>query len=264
MAKDVIAWTPETKLQATERVNEITNIVNKELKTIDKGYITIAPLINEVYTKELFILAGYSNMDKYCKAEFNMSHGTQCGLRKVYNRYLDEKTGDIGEKYKEYGYTKLLAIMDAEKDFESVGINPFEEFKPDMTLREMKETLSLKLEEKKKSDENAIDTSATEVEKKKENGAPENGAPENGAPENGAPENGAPEDSATNEARKAVFNDILNTLKSDIEDMRDYLKDDINEVKTCADTIKGQIATLEKTYNKAHATATVKDTKKNK
>jgi hypothetical protein len=46
--------------------------------------------------------------------------------------------------------------------------------------------------------------------------------------------------------------------------MRDYLKNDINEVKTCADTIKGQIATLEKTYNKAHAIATPKDNKKNK
>ena len=250
MAKEVIAWTPETKALATERVNEITNIVNKELKTIDKGYITIAPLINEVYTKELFILAGYSNMDKYCKAEFNMSHGTQCGLRKVYNRYLDEKTGDIGEKYKEYGYTKLLAIMDSEKDFESVGINPFEEFTPDMTLREMKETLSLKLEEKKKSDDNAIDTSATEVDKKSKNDAPES---------NKNP--GQKEDNATEEARVAVFEDILNMLKNDIEDMRDYLKNDINEVKTCADTIKGQIATLEKCYNKAHATATPKKNK---
>lgn len=254
MAKNnVIAWTPETKALATERVNEITSIVNKELKTIDKGYITIAPLINEVYTKELFILAGYSNMDKYCKAEFNMSHGTQCGLRKVYNRYLDENTGDIGEKYKEYGYTKLLAIMDSEKDFESVGINPFEEFTPDMTLREMKETLSLKLEEKKKSDENAIDTSATEVDKKNKNGAPKNDTSENGTSDN-----------ATNEWREETFDDILKILKEDIDHMRDFLKNDINEVKTCADTIKGQIATLEKCYNKAHATATVKDTKKNK
>ena len=253
MAKEIIAWTPETKALATERVNEITSIVNKELKTIDKGYITIAPLINEVYTKELFILAGYSNMDKYCKAEFNMSHGTQCGLRKVYNRYLDEKTGDIGEKYKEYGYTKLLTIMDSEKDFESAGINPFEEFTPDMTLREMKETLSLKLEEKKKSDDNAIDTTATEVDKKKENSAPKNS------------ENpGQKEDSAILEAREVTFDDILKILKEDIDHMRDYLKNDINEVKTCADTIKGQIATLEKTYNKAHAIAAVKDTKKNK
>lgn len=260
MAKDVIAWTPETKALATERVNEITSIVNKELKTIDKGYITIAPLINEVYTKELFILAGYSNMDKYCKAEFNMSHGTQCGLRKVYNRYLDESTGDIGEKYKEYGYTKLLAIMDSEKDFESVGINPFEEFTPDMTLREMKETLSLKLEEKKKSDDKAIDTTATEVDKKKNN-----------TPENS--ENpGQKEDNVTAEAREETFNDILQILMIDIDHMRDFLKNDINEVRTCADNLKGFAKTLEACYNKAHATATikepvkepVKDAKKNK
>lgn len=255
MAKDVIAWTPETKALATERVNEITSIVNKELKTIDKGYITIAPLINEVYTKELFILAGYSNMDKYCKAEFNMSHGTQCGLRKVYNRYLDEKTGDIGEKYKEYGYTKLLAIMDSEKDFKNAGINPFEEFKPDMTLREMKETLSLKLEEKKKDqDENAVDTTAKDV----ENNAPKNSASEN----NKNP--GQKEDNGTTEAREESFNDILQILMIDIDHMRDFLKNDINEVRTCADNVKGYLKTLEACYNKAHATATPKDPKKNK
>lgn len=259
MAKNnVVAWTPESKALATERVNEITNIVNKELKTIDKGYMTIAPLINEVYSKELFILAGYSNMDKYCKAEFNMSHGTQCGLRKVYNRYLDESTGDIGEKYKEYGYTKLLTIMESEKDFESVGINPFEEFTPEMTIREMKETLSLKLAEKAKDqDTNAIDTTATEVDNKSKNKAAGNAS----AP---VEADSASLSAMPDDERQESFNNILEGLRADIDHMRDFLKNDINEVKTCADTIKGQLATLEKTYNKAHATATPKDTKKNK
>lgn len=247
MAKNnVVAWTPESKALATERVNEITNIVNKELKTIDKGYMTIAPLINEVYSKELFILAGYSNMDKYCKAEFNMSHGTQCGLRKVYNRYLDESTGDIGEKYKEYGYTKLLTIMESEKDFESVGINPFEEFTPEMTIREMKETLSLKLAEKAKDqDTNAIDTTATEVDNKSENKTASNNATE--------VDNASA--TAITESREESFNDYLAKVKQATADLSAFSSNEPKEVVQVIDTILGYIKTLEKTYNKVHATA---------
>ena len=43
-----------------------------------------------------------------------------------------------------------------------------------------------------------------------------------------------------------------------------FAKNEPKEVVQVIDTILGYIKTLEQTYSKAHATATVKDTKKNK
>ena len=263
MAKknEVVKRTPEMLAKAQERMTVIDTTIEDHLNGINKGYLSIAPLIAEVYDNDYFVVKGYKNIDQYAEAEHAMSHGTVSGLRKVFARFGSTKENEDGtktytipEKYTEWGYTKLLLIASDEQKFKDAGIEPFEVFTSDMTIKAMKDALSLKLEEKaKKQDENAIDTTASEVEKKKKDGAPEDGAPENGAPDND-----------TAEWREETFDDILKVLREDIDHMRDFLQNDINEVKTCADTIKGQIATLEKTYNKAHATATIKDTKKNK
>lgn len=258
MAKnEVVKKTPEMLAKAQERMIAIDASIEEHLNLANKGYLGIAPLIAEVYDNEYYVVKGYKNIDDYAKAEHEMAHGTVSGLRKVFARFGSTKENEDGtktytipEKYMEWGYTKLHLIASEEKNFKDAGIEPFEVFTPDMTLKVMKETLALKLENKAKDqDENAIDVEGKEV---------ENNAPENN--EN----SGQKEDNATSDARQSDFNSYLENLKKAIDDMRTYLKNDINEVKTCADTIKGQIATLEKCYNKAHATATVKDTKKNK
>lgn len=253
----VVKRTPEMLAQAQERIQAIDASIEEHLNLASKGYLAIAPLIAEVYDNDYFVVKGYKNIDQYAEAEHGMSHGTVSGLRKVFARFGSSKENEDGtktytipEKYMEWGYTKLDLIASQEKNFKEAGIEPFEVFTPDMTLKAMRETLALKLEKKAKNqDENAVDTTAKDV---------ENNTPEN----NENP--GQKEDSGISEAREETFDDILKVLKEDIDHMRDFLKNDINEVKTCADTIKGQLATLEKTYNKAHAIATVKDTKKNK
>lgn len=259
MAKknQVIKRTPEMLAKAQERISVIDANIEEHLNLASRGYLAIAPLIAEVYDNEYYVVKGYKNIDDYAQAEHGMAHGTVSGLRKVFARFGNKTDNDDGtwnytipDELMEWGYTKLNLIASDEQKFKDAGIEPFEVFTPDMTLKTMKETLALKLENKaKEQDKNAIDTEGKEV---------DNGAPDNGAPDNGAPDNG------TNKAREAGFTELLEALKVDIEAMKDYLKNDINEVKTCADTIKGQIATLEKAYNKAHATATVKDTKKSK
>lgn len=257
MAKnEVVKKTPEMLAKAQERMTVIDASIENHLNGINKGYLSIAPLIAEVYDNDYFVVKGYKNIDDYADAEHAMSHGTVSGLRKVFARFGSTKENEDGtktytipEKYTAWGYTKLHLIASEEKNFKEAGIEPFEVFTPDMTIKAMKETLALKLEDKaKKQDAEAIDTTAKEV----DNSATDNSAADNSATDNSATDN------------NPTFNGYLEALKKAAEDMRAYLKNDINEVKTCADTIKGQIATLEKCYNKAHATAAVKDTKKNK
>lgn len=262
MAKknEVVKRTPEMLAKAQERMVAIDASIEEHLNLASKGYLAIAPLIAEVYDNEYFVVKGYKNIDDYAKAEHAMSHGTVSGLRKVFARFGSTKENEDGtktytipEKYMEWGYTKLDLIATDEKKFKDAGIEPFEVFTPDMTLKTMKETLALKLESKAKDqDENAIDTEGKEV---------DNGTSDNGTPENNTPENGTSEvEKSREEAFKAYHAELL---RQAIE-LATFLEREPKEVYQVADTIVGYIKTLEKTYNKAHATATVKDAKKNK
>lgn len=250
---EVVKRTPEMLAKAHDRILAIDATIENHLSGINKGYLSIAPLIAEVYENDYYVVKGYKNIDDYANAEHEMSHGTVSGLRKVFDRFGSTKENEDGtktytipEKYTDWGYTKLLLIASDEQKFKDAGLEPFEVFKPEMTIKDMRATLALKLEDKaKEQDENAIDTTAKEA-------------------ENTTAEADKASATATAEAMASDFNTYLENLKKAAEDMRAYLKNDINEVKTCADTIKGYIATLEKTYNKAHTTAAVKDTKKNK
>lgn len=253
----VVKKTPEMMANAVARMSIIDTEIESHLAGINKGYLSIAPLISEVYDNEYYIALGYRNIDDYAKAEHEMSHGTIVGLRKVYGRFgstLENEDGTkkytIPEKYTEWGYTKLLLIANDEQSFKDAGIEPFEVFNPDMTIKEMKAELQLKLAEKAdKQDTEAIDTVGEVV--NEDNTTADNTSTDNTSTDNTSVGN-------------TDFKAYLEALTKAIDDMRDYLKNDINEVKVCADTIKGNIATLEKCYNKAHASAEIKDTKKKK
>ena len=246
MAKnEVVKRTPEMLAKAQERMTVIDNTIENHLNGINKGYLSIAPLIAEVYDNDYYVVKGYKNIDDYAKAEHEMSHGTVSGLRKVFDRFGSSKenkdgtkTYTIPEKYTAWGYTKLLLIASDEQKFKDAGIEPFEVFTSDMTIKAMRETLALKLDEKaKQQDANAIDTDGKEVDNNT---------------------------TATAEARKEDFGGYLAKVKQSTADLSAFAKNEPKEVVQVIDTILGYIKTLEQTYNKEHATATVKDTKKNK
>ncbi len=256
MAKknEVVKRTPEMLAKAQERMTAIDASIENHLSGINKGYLSIAPLIAEVYDNEYYVVKGYKNIDDYAKAEHEMSHGTVSGLRKVFDRFGSSKDNEDGtksytipEKYTEWGYTKLLLIASDEQKFKDAGIEPFEVFTSDMTIKTMREALALKLEEKaKEQDANAIDTEGKEVDKST------------------APEVDKASATATAEARKDDFNGYLAKVKQASADLSAFASNEPKEVVQVIDTILGYIKTLEATYNKVHATATVKDTKKNK
>lgn len=157
----------ETKVViSTPAANELVASIRDGLRTINKGYLAIAPDVAKLYDGEAYKALGYKNFDELCRMEFEMAHGTTVGIRKVFAKFgsKNTKTGaySIPEKYTEWGYTKLLLFCD--KRFEEVGINPLEEFNPSMTIGQMRATLDSLLEDKAKAQEaNAIDTTATDV-----------------------------------------------------------------------------------------------------
>ena len=259
MAKknEVVKRTPEMLAQAQERIAVIDASIEEHLNLASKGYLAIAPLIAEVYDNDYFVVKGYKNIDQYAEAEHAMSHGTVSGLRKVFARFGSTKENEDGtktytipEKYLEWGYTKLHLIASDEQKFKDAGIEPFEVFTSDMTIKTMKEALALKLEDKaKKQDENAIDTEGKEVDKSTTDNSTTSEADSASA-------------TATAEARKEDFNGYLAKVKQATADLSAFASNEPKEVVQVIDTILGYIKTLEQTYNKTHATATVKDTKK--
>ena len=259
MAKnEVVKRTPEMLAKAQERMQAIDASIEEHLNLASKGYLAIAPLIAEVYDNDYFVVKGYKNIDQYAEAEHAMSHGTVSGLRKVFARFGSTKENEDGtksytipDKYLDWGYTKLHLIASDEQKFKDAGINPFEVFTPDMTIKTMKDTLALKLEDKaKQQDANAIDTDGKEV--------------DNSASDSKSTEADNASATATAEARKEDFNGYLAKVKQSTADLSAFAKNESKEVVQVIDTILGYIKKLEQTYNKAHATATVKDTKKNK
>lgn len=268
MAKknEVVKRTPEMLAKAQERMQAIDASIEEHLNLASKGYLAIAPLIAEVYDNDYYVVKGYKNIDQYAEAEHAMSHGTVSGLRKVFTRFGSTKENEDGtksytipEKYLEWGYTKLHLIASDEKKFEEAGIKPFEVFTPDMTIKAMRETLAFKLEEKAKDqDENAIDTTAEET----NNNATGNGATTEA--DNKTAEADSASATVTAESREEIFKAYHAELLRQATELATFLEREPKEVYQVADTIVGYIKTLEKTYNKAHATATVKDAKKNK
>ena len=255
MAKNaIVKKTPEMMAKAVTRMATIDTEIESHLNGINKGYLSIAPLVAEVYDNEYYIALGYRNIDDYAKAEHEMSHGTLVGLRKVYARFGSTKENEDGtksytipEKYTEWGYTKLLLIANDEKSFEDAGIKPFEVFNPTMTIKEMKAELQLKLDEKaKEQDANAIDTKGEIV--NNDNASADN----------------ASADNEVTKSRDEVFKAYHAELLRQATELATFLEREPKEVYQVADTIVGYIKTLEKTYTKAHATATVKDNSKKK
>ena len=158
---------------ATVKTNEISlegasalrDSIKEGLALVSKGYLAITPDVAKLYDCKGYKALGYKNFDEMCALEFAMSHGTTVGIRKVFEKFgtvSKENKYSIPSKYTDFGYTKLLLFTD--KKFDETGINPIEEFTPDMTIAEMKNALKLRLEEKADhQDKTAVDTTAEEV-----------------------------------------------------------------------------------------------------
>ena len=163
MAKNgLAAKTNEISLSGAQ---SLVASVKDGLKLVSQGYLAITPDVAKLYDCKGFKALGYKNFDEMCALEFGMSHGTTVGIRKVFEKFgsvTNDNKYIIPEKYLEYGYTKLLLFTD--KKFVDAGIDPIEEFTPEMTINEMRSRLNEVLEDKaKKQDAEAIDTEATEA-----------------------------------------------------------------------------------------------------
>ena len=160
------ALSTKTNEMSLEGARKLADSVKEGMALVNKGYLSIAPMVAKLYDCKGFKALGYKNYDEMCALEFGMSHGTATDIRKVFKRFgavSVQNEYSIPDKYTEYGYTKLLLFASDAQKFENAGINPLEVFTPDMTIKEMRETLKAKLEDKAdKQDATATDTTATE------------------------------------------------------------------------------------------------------
>ncbi len=156
------ALTTKTNEISLKGAQELVSEVTSGLELVQKGYLSITPQLAKLYDCKGFKALGYKNFDEMCTMLWGMSHGTTVGIRKVFSMVGTVSANNeykIPEKYLEYGYTKLLKIAENKVDFEKANIKPFEVFTPDMTIKEMIDTLKTALEDKAKDqDDNAIDT----------------------------------------------------------------------------------------------------------
>ena len=220
---------------ATVKTNELSvkgaetlrDSIKKGLALVSKGYLAITPDVAKLYDCKGFKALGYKNFDEMCALEFGMSHGTTVGIRKVFERFgsvSKENKYSIPEKYMEYGYTKLLLFTD--KKFAETGINPIEEFTPEMTIAEMKDALKARLTTKaEEQDKNAIDTTATEAT---------------------TPEATTPEDTTTEKETPASASDIIVDMLGECKalySLMDYLKP---EKKVLIEAIEANLKELKK------------------
>ena len=161
------ALSTKTNEMSLEGARKLADSVKEGMALVNKGYLSIAPMVAKLYDCKGFKALGYKNYDEMCALEFGMSHGTATDIRKVFKRFGTvsiQNEYSIPDKYTEFGYTKLLLFASDAQKFENAGINPLEVFTPDMTIKEMRDTLKAKLEDKaEKQDATATDTTATEA-----------------------------------------------------------------------------------------------------
>ena len=185
MGKNAVAKKDNT--MSLEGANKLVGLVSEGLDMANKGYISVAPHVAKLYDCKGFKALGYKNFDEMCMFEWGMSHGTSVGIRKVFDLagvVTKENEYIIPEKYLAYGYTKLLRIAENKKEFKEANIDPFEVFTPNMSWREMVDTLKATLADKADNqDANAIETTATESTGAESTGAESTGAESTGAEE---------------------------------------------------------------------------------
>lgn len=207
-----------------ENADKLIGSIRENLKVVSKGYLTIAPDLAKLYDTKAYDVLGFKNFDDLCENMFDMSHGTTVGIRKVFALYGTKKDGNysIPQKYLDYGYSKLLYFATDDKKFKSANIDPFVAFTPDMTLAQMKSTLTNALIAKaKEQDENAIDTTATEEMSKNDNSIVTEVSPEEVVPEDEL----SPEE--------MTFNDWAKNPKAYI----DYILKDMDALKSIVSDI---------------------------
>ena len=232
----------------------LVSSIREGLKLVSQGYLAIAPDVAKLYECKGFKALGYKNFDELCAIEFGMSHGTTVGIRKVFDKFgsvTPEGKYIIPEKYKEYGYTKLLLFTD--KQWKENNINPIEEFTPDQTIASMRNALKLKLEEKaKKQDETAIDVTPETGEGEGMSMIDNSEAPQTEAPQTEAPQTEAPQteghETTPLEERLELINEISRCAKL-LHDMCEEVKP---EKLALLDAISANISDFEKVVKKIY------------
>jgi hypothetical protein len=92
-----------------KRAGEVRDLIQKEKKNIEKGYIALAQLLHETWENAYFIRWAYDSFQEYCQEEL----GIQYRRAKYYVSIADtvKKLGIEWEEIEDIGWTKMRVLL---------------------------------------------------------------------------------------------------------------------------------------------------------
>lgn len=119
-------------LEISEDAKGSYNYICEDIQDIKKKYITLGFHLSEFDRNEYFKEYGYSNLDDFVQANFNLDRKALSKILSVYNKFSEPYKIYVSEKYSEYSYSQLCEMVSL-KDDELKSITP------KMSIRDIRE-----------------------------------------------------------------------------------------------------------------------------
>lgn len=119
-------------LEISESAESLFEYIKTDFLDIKKRYITLGFHLSEFDRNEYFKEYGYSNLDDFVLANFNLDRKALSKILSVYNKFSEPFKIYISEKYSEYSYSQLCEMVSLKED-------ELAKITPQMTIRDIRE-----------------------------------------------------------------------------------------------------------------------------
>lgn len=132
ISKKVEGFTDENKKHYEKYIKEI----RKGMGNVKRGSLQIGACLSVVKREGYYKIGGFSNVYDFAKEEFGLSKGSCNQFINICEKFcrIDENgvTPGLKEEYEKYGISQLRELLAVDEVHHG-------EFRPDMTIKEMKE-----------------------------------------------------------------------------------------------------------------------------
>ncbi len=134
------------ELQAKKSYKDFKTELDNELKKSVESFVRIGYLLKVARDTDILYESGYSNMQEFAKAEYNLSKDQVSRFIAINDKYsIDGYSDRLQEKYEGYGVAKLAEMLTLPEVVEDI-------IEPEMTRAEIQEIKREVREEQKKTD----------------------------------------------------------------------------------------------------------------
>ena len=121
----------------TEAYNDYSNKILRVLKTATNNFVEIGFYLNEVKSKELYTIEGYSDIYDYSSNVFGLSKTTTSNFIGIFNKFGISndlgyfRTFELKKEYDGFNLSKLIELLPVKDE-------DLEKYKPEMTVSEIR------------------------------------------------------------------------------------------------------------------------------